>query len=463
VPLGDVPPSGVSGKTSEPIGSSAEQELSSGNREALSQAEALWESKSQIAGLACQDIRYKGPVYQTVRQNNNNKSTHKFIPTRSHALVRQALQERDERQFSHGGPASTKKRRTDLESEISIEQDDLLRIIENAAARASQCFIVPAATGGSVDDIRSLRDEMMENIAEVQTRLTEAIGSALMLIQSESDKRTDMMFERLVQQVQTHRDNGEATQTTSEETVQMLRNEMEEGIARAQTQLTELLNNALARMQTESDRRADTMLERLVQKLHGVSEQVSQNIVPAVRAHAIPGLRTDQQSYSQPTQVAQRTWADVTRTATQAAAGWTTMTNGKRKLKKHALDQRRILFTRNSQSQQCDSRYIMFEINKALAHARAEVTVRIIKMKYTEKGNLSCVLSEHACAEELLRYAPAVMAAVQKLDPTVTNVEKTERWRKLRVHGVALDRYMTENGLDLLREEIEVMTGSQLP
>ena len=155
VPLGDVPLSGVSGKTSEPIGSSAEQELSSGNRE--------------------------------------------------------ALQERDEQQFSHGGPASTKKRRTDLESEISIEQDDLLRIIENAAARASQRFIVPAATGGSVDDIRSLRDEMMENIAEVQTRLTEAIGSALMLIQSESDKRTDMMFERLVQQVQTHRDNGEAT------------------------------------------------------------------------------------------------------------------------------------------------------------------------------------------------------------------------------------------------------------
>ena len=44
----------------------------------MSQAEALWESKSQIAGLACQDTRYKGPVYQTARQNNNNESTHKF-------------------------------------------------------------------------------------------------------------------------------------------------------------------------------------------------------------------------------------------------------------------------------------------------------------------------------------------------------------------------------------------------
>jgi hypothetical protein len=57
----------------------------------------------------------------------------------------------------------------------------------------------------------------------------------------------------------------------------------------------------------------------------------------------------------------------------------------------------------------------MFDVNKALAHARADVTVRLIKMKYTEKGNLSCVLSKYACAE-------------------------TEKWRKLRVHGVALDR-----------------------
>ena len=45
----------------------------------MSQAEALWESKSQIAGLACQDTRYKGPVYQTARlNNNNNQLTHKF-------------------------------------------------------------------------------------------------------------------------------------------------------------------------------------------------------------------------------------------------------------------------------------------------------------------------------------------------------------------------------------------------
>jgi hypothetical protein len=55
------------------------------------------------------------------------------------------------------------------------------------------------------------------------------------------------------------------------------------------------------------------------------------------------------------------------------------------------------------------------------------------------------------------------MAVVQKLDPAVVHIEKTEKWRKLRIHGVALGRYMTESGLNLAREEIEVMTGSQLP
>jgi hypothetical protein len=70
----------------------------------------------------------------------------------------------------------------------------------------------------------------------------------------------------------------------------------------------------------------------------------------------------------------------------------------------------------------------MFEVNKALAHARAHVTVGSTKMGYTEKGNLTDVMSENASAEELLNYAPAVMAAVKKLDPNVAHMEKTEKW-----------------------------------
>jgi hypothetical protein len=83
-------------------------------------------------------------------------------------------------------------------------------------------------------------------------------------------------------------------------------------------------------------------------------------------------------------------------------------------------------------------------------------------MGYTEKGNLTGVMGENACAEDLFAYAQAAMAVVQKLDPEVVYMDKTEKWCKLHVHGVALDRYMDEGGLELARREIELMTGEQL-
>jgi hypothetical protein len=120
------------------------------------------------------------------------------------------------------------------------------------------------------------------------------------------------------------------------------------------------------------------------------------------------------------------------------------------------------LFARNSQSRAYNLRDIMFEVNKALAHARAYVAVRLINLRYTEKGNLSSVVYENAYIEDLLEFILAVMSIMQKLDPTVINVEKTEKWRKLQVHRVALDCYISEGRLEVVREEIELMTGEQL-
>lgn len=96
----------------------------------------------------------------------------------------------------------------------------------------------------------------------------------------------------------------------------------------------------------------------------------------------------------------------------KTATGWTTVTSSKKKLKKHPLDQRRILFTRNSQSYACDPRDIMFEVNKALANTRAHTTIRLIKMRYTDKGNLSAVMRDNVCAEDLLEYTPTIMSVV---------------------------------------------------
>jgi ElaB/YqjD/DUF883 family membrane-anchored ribosome-binding protein len=55
-----------------------------------------------------------------------------------------------------------------------------------------------------------------------------------------------------------------STATKSLDDVQSLRVKMEERINRVQTQLMQLVSNAMARAQAEADRRADAMLQKLV-------------------------------------------------------------------------------------------------------------------------------------------------------------------------------------------------------
>jgi hypothetical protein len=247
---------------------------------------------------------------------------------------------------------------------------------------------------------------------------------------------------------------------------QTIRSEMRESIKEMKVELTQLVSTMMETMQAEADRRADAILQTVMQMPKNAPETENNRAAPVVETDATSGQRmrtTASRGQQQPVQAAQPSWATVTGNGTQKPSSWTTVTNGKNEVKKHPLDQRRILFVRNVRPHTCDTRDIMFEVNKALAHARAKVTVRLIKMGYTEKGNLTGVMGENACAEDLFTHAQAVMAVVQKLDPEVVYMDKTDKWCKLRVHGVALDRYMVEGGLDLAREEIELMTGEQLP
>lgn len=235
------------------------------------------------------------------------------------------------------------------------------------------------------------------------------------------------------------------------------RAEMEKHFQRVQLGLTQLVTTEMAKMRAEADRRADSMLQSLKELLASTLKPETS----ATRSQLGKSAPQEGTAHTPEVQREQTAWAKIT--APSTGNGWTTVTNGKKKVKKHPRDQRRVLFVRNVQTHNCDPRDIMFEVNKALAHARAHVTVRLTSMGYTEKGNLTGMMSENASAEELLNYASVVMAAVKKLDPEVAYMEKTERWLKLRVHGVALDRYMTEGGLDVAREEIELMTSEQLP
>ena len=88
--------------------------------------------------------------------------------------------------------------------------------------------------------------------------------------------------------------------------------------------------------------------------------------------------------------------------------------------------------------------------------------IRIVGLRYTKVGNLSRLIVKHTHVDDLLEYTVIVLTSTRTLNPLVTTIEKIERWRKLQVHGVLLDCYLYEGGLDLACKEIELMTSKRL-
>lgn len=88
-------------------------------------------------------------------------------------------------------------------------------------------------------------------------------------------------------------------------------------------------------------------------------------------------------------------------------------------------------------------------MNKAFTHSKAYVIVRLTQIAYIGKGNLIGVISENVYADKLLSYAPTIITTIKKLDSKVAYIEKTEKWLKLQVHSVALDRYIGEGRMEV--------------
>lgn len=68
---------------------------------------------------------------------------------------------------------------------------------------------------------------------------------------------------------------------------------MEDSISNVQLQLTQLftqiMNNATAKMQAEADRRADAMLQKLVQMLNSTPRKDKDKAISSSRAEVPPG------------------------------------------------------------------------------------------------------------------------------------------------------------------------------
>jgi hypothetical protein len=196
---------------------------------------------------------------------------------------------------------------------------------------------------------------------------------------------------------------------------QALRGEVEANISKVKIELTQLINTTIERMQVEAERRAEAMLQKLMQMLRLAPRNHINRVAPVIDTEVASGRSkrvSGSQGQNQIIRVTQPSWAAITGTRAQKTIGWTIVTDSKKRTKKHSLDQRRILFVRNVKSYTYDPRDIMFKVNKALTNARAHITVRLIKMGYTDKGNLTGIVGENTYAEEVLAYVAAVMATV---------------------------------------------------
>ena len=80
----------------------------------------------------------------------------------------------------------------------------------------------------------------------------------------------------------------------------------------------------------------------------------------------------------------------------------------------------------------------------------------MLKLSYTEKGQLSSLLGEHSTNQEVLNYRNLLITTVRAFNPLVVGVQPTETWIKLKVHGVLLNRYLKPRGLELVNKEIEL-------
>jgi len=118
---------------------------------------------------------------------------------------------------------------------------------------------------------------------------------------------------------------------------------------------------------------------------------------------------------------------------------------------------RRLIFRRKegTGALQKDRADLIFALNEALDREHLPSFLRIYDAGYTKSGALTALLQRGALSSMVLPdYTDLLLTAARQIDPAIIALEASEQWYRLKVHGVAVQRYLTQ-GLGLARREIE--------
>lgn len=165
-----------------------------------------------------------------------------------------------------------------------------------------------------------------------------------------------------------------------------------------------------------------------------------------------------------------RSYAQVvkeTPTRSPSEKPWTEVKHAKRipklGVQKQEPGGRRLLFPREAGYPKNSEEYIMLALNEALQKVGESALIRFSRVKYSQSGAISALLTEKANAEALLKSRKNILIrAAKMINAAVVGAETLEHWQRLKVHGMPLDRYLGEERMEIFRREVESSTGVQL-
>ena len=122
------------------------------------------------------------------------------------------------------------------------------------------------------------------------------------------------------------------------------------------------------------------------------------------------------------------------------------------------LDQRRFIFVRDSTLViPYHETKLMSAVSMALHQEGVSTHIRIFQLRRNDKGTLAGLSTPFAPIGQLLHYRDIILWAARTVDPAIVNITANETWKRLKIHGVSLERYLgkVNFGLNKLRAEIE--------
>src|SRR6266576_460067 len=121
------------------------------------------------------------------------------------------------------------------------------------------------------------------------------------------------------------------------------------------------------------------------------------------------------------------------------------------------MDQREFVFVRNSsQPRNYHEADLISAASRAMYQEGIPTHIRIFSLRRNSRGTLAGLSTPFAPVSQLLAYKDTILRSVRTVDPGIVNITANETWKRVKIHGVPLVRYLGKgtHGLNKLREEI---------